>query len=115
MSWQTPTVAPHITAQACFWKGDDWYAGARFAKWRAVLKIADGGPSLEAMESNAHGLAAYAKIAQVSLANLELVCSLWIAPEQTKVKRSYATCKGSADANSHAEKPEMILETNQIL
>ena len=42
-------------------------AGARFAKWRAVLNIANGGPSLEAIESNAHGLAAYAKIAQVGL------------------------------------------------
>ena len=30
-----------------------------------MLKIADGGPSQEAIESNAHGLAAYAKIAQV--------------------------------------------------
>jgi len=30
-----------------------------------VLNIANGGPSLEAIESNAHGLAAYAKIAQV--------------------------------------------------
>ncbi|DBA85713.1 TPA: hypothetical protein ACH3X1_005284 [Trebouxia sp. C0004] len=38
--------------------------GARFAKWRAVLNIANGGPSCEAIESNAHGLAAYAKIAQ---------------------------------------------------
>ena len=42
------------------------WAGARFAKWRAVLKIADGGPSAGAIESNAYGLAAYAKIAQVS-------------------------------------------------
>lgn len=56
-----------------------------------MLKIADGGPSLEAMESNAHGLAAYAKIAQVSLANLEPVGSSWIAPEQTKIKRSCPT------------------------
>ena len=29
------------------------------------MNIANGGPSLEAIESNAHGLAAYAKIAQV--------------------------------------------------
>lgn len=31
-----------------------------------MLNLANGGPSLEAIESNAHGLAAYAKIAQVS-------------------------------------------------
>ena len=52
----------------------DVSTGARFAKWRAVLKIADGGPSLEAMESNAHGLAAYAKIAQVGFASCEVAC-----------------------------------------
>ena len=53
-------------------------AGARFAKWRAVLKIADGGPSLKAIESNAHGLAAYAKIAQVSRVGEQgLLGSLW--------------------------------------
>lgn len=62
-----------------------------------MLKIADGGPSLEAMESNAHGLAAYAKIAQVSLVNLELVCSSWIALEQTHVKRSSSTYKRFGD------------------
>lgn len=42
-----------------------------------MLKIADGGPSLEAIESNAHGLAAYAKIAQVrscTHANLVQFC-----------------------------------------
>ena len=40
--------------------------GARFAKWRAVLKInEDGsGPSMTAVAENAHGLARYAQIAQ---------------------------------------------------
>lgn len=40
--------------------------GARFAKWRAVLKInEDGsGPSMTAVTENAHGLARYAQIAQ---------------------------------------------------
>ena len=56
----------HSPAQhAC--KGIAQNTGARFAKWRAVLKIADGGPSLQAMESNAEGLAAYAKIASGEL------------------------------------------------
>lgn len=42
--------------------------GARFAKWRAVLKInEDGsGPSMTAVAENAHGLARYAQIAQES-------------------------------------------------
>lgn len=39
--------------------------GARFAKWRAVLKISEGkGPSAQAILENAHGLARYAQIAQ---------------------------------------------------
>ncbi|GAB4816635.1 hypothetical protein N2152v2_003681 [Parachlorella kessleri] len=39
--------------------------GARFAKWRAVLKIGEGqGPSTQAVLENAHGLARYAQIAQ---------------------------------------------------
>ena len=40
--------------------------GARFAKWRAVLKIdEDGsGPSMTAVAENAHGLARYAQLAQ---------------------------------------------------
>ena len=38
--------------------------GARFAKWRAVIDIADGVPSDYAVHVNAHGLARYAKICQ---------------------------------------------------
>jgi len=40
--------------------------GARFAKWRAVLKIstATGAPSEQAVQENAHGLARYAAICQ---------------------------------------------------
>lgn len=41
--------------------------GARFAKWRAVLRITDSsGPSSQAILENAHGLARYAKIAQTA-------------------------------------------------
>jgi fructose-bisphosphate aldolase class I len=38
--------------------------GARFAKWRAVIDIADGIPSAFAIEANAHALARYAALAQ---------------------------------------------------
>eukprot|EP00891_Asterochloris_glomerata_P001810 jgi/Astpho2/1810/Aster-07567 len=41
-----------------------YLAGARFAKWRAVLKIADGCPSELAIHENAYGLARYAMICQ---------------------------------------------------
>lgn len=43
----------------------DYYKkGARFAKWRAVLKIGPNAPSDIAIEENAHGLARYAQICQ---------------------------------------------------
>jgi len=38
--------------------------GARFAKWRAVIIIADGIPSRSGLESNAHALARYAALCQ---------------------------------------------------
>lgn len=38
--------------------------GARFAKWRGVIDIADGIPSRYAIHTNAHALARYAKICQ---------------------------------------------------
>ena len=38
--------------------------GARFAKWRAVIDIADGVPSAFAIDANAHALARYAALCQ---------------------------------------------------
>ncbi len=38
--------------------------GARFAKWRAVITITEGLPSLRCMEANAHALARYAALCQ---------------------------------------------------
>jgi len=38
--------------------------GARFAKWRAVIDIADGIPSAFAVKANAHALARYAALCQ---------------------------------------------------
>ena len=38
--------------------------GARFAKWRAVIDIADGIPSHNAVHANAHALARYAALCQ---------------------------------------------------
>jgi len=40
--------------------------GARFAKWRAVIKIGNGKPSLGAITANAHSLARYAALCQES-------------------------------------------------
>jgi fructose-bisphosphate aldolase, class I len=38
--------------------------GARFAKWRGVITIADGLPSWNCVKANAHGLARYAALCQ---------------------------------------------------
>lgn len=38
--------------------------GARFAKWRAVIRIGDGLPTAGCLEANAHALARYATLAQ---------------------------------------------------
>ncbi len=40
--------------------------GARFAKWRAVIDIADGIPSMTAIHVNAHALARYAALCQAA-------------------------------------------------
>jgi fructose-bisphosphate aldolase, class I len=43
----------------------DYYGlGARFAKWRAVIDIADGIPTAGAIKANAHALARYAALCQ---------------------------------------------------
>ncbi|MBL8564159.1 MAG: fructose-bisphosphate aldolase class I [Hyphomicrobiaceae bacterium] len=43
----------------------EYYAlGARFAKWRAVIAIADGCPTWNAVKANAHALARYAALCQ---------------------------------------------------
>jgi fructose-bisphosphate aldolase, class I len=38
--------------------------GARFAKWRAMLRVADGLPTPAALQANAHALARYAALCQ---------------------------------------------------
>ena len=44
--------------------GDYVANGARFAKWRAVIAIGDGGPSRACLSANAHALARYAALCQ---------------------------------------------------
>ncbi|HEY6424272.1 MAG TPA: class I fructose-bisphosphate aldolase [Pseudonocardiaceae bacterium] len=41
--------------------------GARFAKWRAVIIIGDGKPTVRALRANAHALARYAALCQESV------------------------------------------------
>jgi fructose-bisphosphate aldolase class I len=60
---ETATTGLDGLAQRC---AEYYKAGARFAKWRAVLKIdpASGCPSELAIQENAHGLARYGVICQ---------------------------------------------------
>ena len=44
---------------------EEYYGlGARFAKWRAVITIGDGNPTLACIEANCHALARYAALCQ---------------------------------------------------
>ena len=47
-------------------------AGARFAKWRAALKLGEGCPSDKCIETNARQLAEYARICQVGASWLDV-------------------------------------------
>ena len=44
--------------------GEYYRLGARFAKWRAVITIADGTPTWNCIKANAHALARYAALCQ---------------------------------------------------
>lgn len=58
---ETATTGLDGLAERC----QKYYAqGARFAKWRAVLKIGDGRPSIQSVMETAHTLARYAAICQ---------------------------------------------------
>jgi len=58
---ETATQGLDGLAQRC---AEYYKEGARFAKWRAVLKITDTCPTEVAIEENAHSLARYAAICQ---------------------------------------------------
>lgn len=96
--------------------------GARFAKWRAVLKIdeASGCPSAVSIEENARGLARYAAICQdnglVPIVEPEVLCdgSHSLAKCVEVTQRVIAACyKALHDANVYLEgtllKPSMVL------
>eukprot|EP01116_Phalansterium_solitarium_P014004 TRINITY_DN31491_c0_g1_i1.p1 TRINITY_DN31491_c0_g1~~TRINITY_DN31491_c0_g1_i1.p1 ORF type:complete len:377 (+),score=152.60 TRINITY_DN31491_c0_g1_i1:50-1132(+) len=58
---ETATFGLDGLAQRC---AEYYKAGARFAKWRAVITIGADKPSEAAVDENAHGLARYAAICQ---------------------------------------------------
>nr|ACF24533.1 plastid targeted class I fructose-1,6-bisphosphate aldolase [Gymnochlora stellata] len=95
--------------------------GARFAKWRAVLRIdPSGAPSMEAIEANARSLAHYGKICQmnglVPIIEPEVLMDgehgievqAWVTE-----KVQAATMKALSDVNIEWE--GMLLKPNMIL
>ena len=77
--------------------------GARFAKWRAVIKVDSGAcPSSVAMLENAHGLARYAQICQVSMLSWRWTHRVWERVLRERVsgagQRVGAHCGAGGDA-----------------
>jgi len=95
--------------------------GARFAKWRAVLRIdPNGAPSMEAIEGNARSLAHYGKICQMNgLVPIIEPEVLMDGPHGIEVqawvteKVQAATMKALSDVNIEWE--GMLLKPNMIL
>merc|ERR1712146_592522 len=95
--------------------------GARFAKWRGVLRIdPNGAPSMEAIEGNARALAQYGKICQMNgLVPIIEPEVLMDGPHGIEVqawvteKVQAATMKALSDVNIEWE--GMLLKPNMIL
>ena len=98
--------------------------GAKFTKWRAVIKIADGLPSQEAIKANMDALADYAKIVQennmVPIVEPEVLMDGSHSIESCKdaTKRCLSTLFESlADKNVLVEgtilKPNMVVSGNE--
>ena len=75
--------------------------GARFAKWRAVLKIGtEGTPSSMAVLENAHGLARYAQICQVGrLLYIASRLHVYSTPPLTAAEPPLSTCKAKKECS----------------
>lgn len=85
--------------------------GARFAKWRAVLKVdADKCPSSTAILENAHGLARYAQIAQANGLVPIVEPEVTLGPGDYTIER---TAYISEKVNSHVFR--LLNEYNVIL
>lgn len=98
--------------------------GARFAKWRAVIRIGDGTPSLWALKANAHALARYARACQdsgiVPIVEPEVLMdgdhSLWRcanATATTLMTVTRALTDASVDFSSMVLKPNMVVPANK--
>lgn len=100
----------------------EYYAlGARFAKWRAVLKIdvEKGLPSLCAITENAHNLARYASICQanglVPIVEPEVLCDGTHSIEEcAAATERVMTVVTKALADQHVLTEGMLLKPNMV-
>jgi fructose-bisphosphate aldolase, class I len=94
--------------------------GARFAKWRAVFRIAEGLPSIHCLEQNAQRLVRYASACQqqglVPIVEPEVLMAgdhtLAVCAEQTQRTLGYvfdAIGEGEIDLTAALLKPNMVL------
>lgn len=64
VAWRRPRLTPQFISPTLGSCAKYYEQGARFAKWRAVLKIGNGCPSELSIHQNAYTLARYAVICQ---------------------------------------------------
>jgi len=80
--------------------------GAKFAKWRAVITIGEGIPSLGCIEANVHGLARYASLCQeagiVPMVEPEVLMSLEHTILKVNMVVSGKDCSEQADVDDVA-------------
>lgn len=94
--------------------------GARFAKWRAVIDIADGIPSSFAIEANAHALARYAALCQeaniVPIVEPEVLMDGAHSIERCEAVTAETLSKVFSALHSHRIHLEgMILKPNMVI
>lgn len=94
--------------------------GARFAKWRAVIDIADNIPSQFALEANAHALARYAALCQeaniVPIVEPEVLMDGAHSIERCEEVTSATLAATFAQLHSHRIHLEgMILKPNMVI
>lgn len=94
--------------------------GARFAKWRAVIDIADGIPSQFAIDANAHALARYAALCQeaniVPIVEPEVLMDGAHSLERCESVTEQTLAAVFAALHSHRiHLPGMILKPNMVI
>jgi fructose-bisphosphate aldolase class I len=94
--------------------------GARFAKWRAVIDIADGIPTRFAIEANAHALARYAALCQeaniVPIVEPEVLMDGAHSLERCEAVTGEVLTRVFTELHSHRVHLEgMILKPNMVI